>query len=138
MPFSFLPRKQFTFKTSHLNRILNEIADSKISITAFDIDQIKDNLVSMHLVVGLPSSIDNDHEWNRKIKNILRCNNLDYCTNEIIQISGIPSGESGVIRTIYNSLRNKVDIKTIYIGEDNHVFVESNNNEKVVKILKDA
>jgi hypothetical protein len=138
MPFTFLLRTQFSFKTSSsdFNSVLKSIADEEISITAYNIKQRK-NCVRVLLVVGLPNSTEKDAEWNRKVKSILRRHDICYTRKKIVQASGVPSGVTGVISSIYDALYEKVQIYNIYLGEDTNRMIDTNNNKRVIRLLSE-
>jgi hypothetical protein len=136
MLFILLLRTQFNFSTdpTTLDNILNEIANQHVSITAFLLNQNK-SCLDVKLVVGLPDSLANDCAWNTIVSSILRSNNVKFHTKEIVQAIGSESGVPGIIAKLYTALYKVVTIYTIYIGENTNLFIDSNNNCKVLQNL---
>lgn len=134
--FTFLTRTQFKFRTeaAKFDAILKAIAGAKVSINAYNIKQRK-NHPRVLLVVGLPGNVDEDAKWNKRVKLILREYEICYTYKEVVQVIGIPSGVSGVISRIYNALYREVQIYNIYLAEDTHRIIDSDNNRRVIRIL---
>ncbi len=132
---NFLIRTQFAFRANDyiLHLILGFIADNGTSITGYFQNKYK-NINIVKLVVGPPGSVNpNDIRIVRKILSSL---GVRFKEEKVIQIIKTVPGTPGVIRSIFNSLWRKVIVKSIYLGEETAIFVNSTNIVKAILILK--
>jgi len=117
---------------ARIAELFDQIAAQQISITAYVIER-KQECTHLHFVVGLPDSTN--PIWDREVIELLNTNCYRYGVKNIVQVSGIPPGTVGVIRTIYGGLFCQVKIYRIYLGEATHRFIDSDEPYKVMEIL---
>lgn len=139
MSFVFLTRTQFHFEVSPvvLSEILNSLTASSVSITAYSFDAHCEDM-NVRMVVGLPGDVTNDAAWNLILQNILIQKKVSYEKKSVIDVSGVAAGLSGILRSIYNQLlANGLRVDAIYMGEDTHRFIDTNNYVKALCVLQE-
>lgn len=140
MSIEFLKRTQFSMKTSKFDIIVQEISNKGVSFFAYVIDRIGDNnCFSIRFIVGNVNNTDVDRSWNEIVENVLCKYNIKYSTKIVVEFIGVPTGTTNVLSTIYNTLiDNDVKIYSIYRAAETGKIIDSNNNDKVVCLLRKA
>lgn len=129
MSFTMLKRKvfEYTVKESTNLKILKELADNKVSITAYTFTLTCENEYEVKIVVGLPDDTSKDREWNKIYEQILQKRCVDYIKSNILEVLAKVSGISGVIYSILNKLSGKVTAEFVFQGELGNRFIRTNN-----------
>ncbi|MDN4071829.1 MULTISPECIES: hypothetical protein [Fictibacillus] len=135
--FNYKLREQFLFVASDetIACILKELEDLGGNITAFEQTRAAGNrnfLNTVRLVAGSAEDKSCEDLWN--LKKILKKFSVCYRQKTIIQFILTP-GIPGQISAIYHLLWCRVCINSIYIGEDNTLYMAVSDIEKAHRIL---
>ena len=104
-----------------------------INITGYIPVKEGSGLHFLKVVVGTSTvQAARDFEVTRRT---LRSLGVKFKEKEIIQVFGFPPVTPGVLNTLYGALYCKVNVKSMYIGEDNVLYIDVAQLEKAVRIL---
>lgn len=131
-------KTQFSFCVSDkiLSCILSEIANQGININGYEQSIFPAKHKKCNTVRLVPGTTDSQSQDDVcTVITILR--DLGVCFNQkkVIQILDLSAGVPGQINAIYGALWCKVDVFSIYIGEDNTLFLDVSNNDKTIRKL---
>lgn len=136
--FRFILKTQFTFCVSdeQLSCILNKIANQGININGYEqsVCQTKCNQINMIRLVPGTTDVQGNNDVITVIS-ILRKLDVMFRQKKVIQILDLPPGVPGQINAIFGVLWCKVNVFSIYLGEDNTLYLDVSNNEKAIRIL---
>jgi len=128
-------RTQFTFTASDqtLSNILNDIAKHSVNLLALTTTKNRDKKNFVRIVAGTTET-----ETNRDlnvVRKTLDSHNVSFKEETIIALLNIPPGVPGVFNQLYGSLWCKVQVKSMYLGENDIVFFNVSNIKKATEIL---
>ncbi|MET3193810.1 hypothetical protein [Bacillus sp. OAE603] len=128
-------RTQFTFTASdqNLSNILNGIAKHSVNLLALTTTKNRDKKNFVRIVAGTTET-----ETNRDlnvVRKTLDSHNVSFKDETIIALLNIPPGVPGVFNQLYGSLWCKVQVKSMYLGENDIVFFNVSNIKKATEIL---
>ncbi|ANX11734.1 hypothetical protein ABE41_006910 [Fictibacillus arsenicus] len=127
-------KTQFSFCVSDkkLSCILSEIANQGININGYEqsVFPTKRNFNMVRLVPGTTESQTKDDYYT--VIAILRDFGVCFNQKKVIQILDLPAGVPGQINTIFGALWCKVDVFSIYIGENDSLYLDVSDNHKAI------
>ncbi|MBT2698522.1 hypothetical protein J7E79_13995 [Bacillus sp. ISL-40] len=128
-------RMQFTFMADDrtLACILRQIAANAVNLVSLVITKSRNKNNFIRLVAGTSES-ETSRDL-RVVRKTLQSQHITFKEEEIITISNIPAGIPGVFSRFYNSLWCKVEVKSVYLGENDIIFINVSNVKKAVEIL---
>jgi hypothetical protein len=135
LQFDIRFRTQFTFIVNDqtLACILNNIAKNSINIVGFFSTRRRDKRNFVRLVAGTTDS-ENIRDL-RVVREALDSHHVKFKEEEIIALLNIPPGIPGVFNLLFGSLWCKVNVKSLYIGEKDTIFITVSNIKKATEIL---
>ncbi|MEH6936476.1 hypothetical protein V7056_01315 [Bacillus sp. JJ664] len=128
-------RTQFIFTANDqtLSNILNDIAKHSVNLLALTTTKNRDKKNFVRIVPGTTETEANkDLNVVRKTLNSF---NVSFKEETIIALFNIPPGVPGVFNQLYGSLWCKVQVKSMYLGENDIVFLNVSNIKKATEIL---
>ncbi|WP_110114041.1 hypothetical protein [Bacillus sp. CGMCC 1.16541] len=127
-------RTQFSFMTTdhRLSCALSEIVEQAININGYMQVEISVNQNLVRIVPGTTTSELEDEI--RKVRLTLNSLGIKFREKKVIQMTTIP-GVPGQLNTIYSALWCRVNVKAIYPGEDNILYMDVVNMDKALHIL---
>lgn len=128
-------RTQFTFTANDQNfcNILNGIAKHSVNLLSLTTTKNRDKNNFIRIVAGTTET-----ETNRDlnvVRRTLNSLNVSFKEETIIALFNIPAGVPGVFNLLYGSLWCKVEVKSMYLGENDIVFLNVSNIKKATEIL---
>lgn len=128
-------RTQFTFTANDqtFSNTLNGIAKHSVNLVGLTATKNRDQKNFVKIVAGTSES-----ETNRDlnvVRKTLGSQNVSYKEELIIALSNIPAGVPGVFNQLYGSMWCEVEVKSIYLGENDIVFLNVSNIKKATDIL---
>jgi len=128
-------RTQFTFTANDqtFSNILNGIAKHSVNLLSLTTTQNRDKNNFIRIVAGTT-----ENETNRDlniVRKTLNSFNVSFKEETIIALLNIPAGVPGVFNLLYGSLWCKVEVKSMYLGENDIVFINVANIKKATEIL---
>ncbi|GGI15505.1 hypothetical protein [Gottfriedia solisilvae] len=128
-------RTQFTFTASDqtLSNILNDIAKHSVNLLALTTTKNRDKKNFVRIVAGTTET-ETNRDFN-VVRKTLDSHNVSFKEETIIALLNIPPGVPGVFNQLYGSLWCKVQVKSMYLGENDIVFFNVSNIKKATEIL---
>ncbi len=130
-------RTQFTFTISdrHLSRILNGLAEESVNINGYfqTLAGKKYNFVRM--VVG--TTAEERESDIRTVRKVMKQVGVRYKENQIIQLLDRVSGLPGQVNTIFGTLWCKMQVRAVYLGEDNNIYLDVSNIGYAIRLLSE-
>lgn len=128
-------RTQFTFTANDqtFSNILNGIAKHSVNLLSLTTTKNRDKNNFIRIVAGTTET-----ETNRDlnvVRRTLNSLNVSFKEETIIALLNIPAGVPGVFNLLYGSLWCKVEVKSMYLGENDIVFLNVSNIKKATEIL---
>ncbi|WP_404447606.1 hypothetical protein LG307_02355 [Sutcliffiella horikoshii] len=130
-------RTQFTFSLSDpdLSRILNGLAEENVNINGYfqTLAGKKYNFVRM--VVGTTAE-ENERDI-RSVRKVMKKVGVRYRENQVIQLLNRVSGVSGQVNAIFGTLWCKMQVRAVYLGEDNTIYLDVSNIGYAIRLLSE-
>ncbi len=128
-------RTQFTFTANDqtFSNILNGISTHTVNIVGLTTTKNRNKNNFVRIVAGT-SETETNRDLN-VVRKTLNSQNVSFKEETIIALLNIPAGVPGVFNLLYGSLWCKVDVKSIYLGEKDIVFLNVSNIKKATEIL---
>ena len=113
--------------------ILKDIANNDVNIVGLSTTKSRDKHNFIRLVAGTTES-ENKRDL-KVVSEALESFDVSFKQETIIAILNIPAGIPGVFSRIFNCLWCKVEVKSIYLGEKDTIFISVSNIKKATEIL---
>jgi len=134
---NFNIRTQFTFSVSDrdLSRILNGLAEERVNINGYfqTLAGKKYNFVRM--VVG--TSAGESERDVKTVRKVMKKVGVRYKENQVIQLLDSISGVPGQINAIFGTLWCKMQVRAVYLGEDNTIYLDVSNIGYAIQLLSE-
>lgn len=133
--YEIVYRTQFTFIANDqtLSCVLNDIAKESVNLVSLTPTKSRDKNNFVRLVAGTSES-ENNRDLS-VVRESLESLHVAFKEETIIAIPNIPAGISGVFNTLYGSLWCKVEVKSIYLGENDIILINVSNIKRATEIL---
>lgn len=128
-------RTQFTFTVSDqdLSRILNGLAEESININGYFQTLAGKNFNFVRMVVG--TSVEESVRDIRMVRNVMKQVGVRYRENQVIQLLDSVSGVPGQVNAIFGTLWCKIQVRAVYFGEDNNIYLDVSNIGYALRLL---
>lgn len=132
---NFNIRTQFTFTVSDsdLSPILNGLAEENVNINGYFQTLAGKNFNFVRMVVG--TSAEEVERDIRVVRRVLKQVEVRYKENQVIQLLDRISGVPGQFNAIFGTLWCKMQVRAIYIGEDNNFYLDVSNIGYAIRLL---
>ena len=134
---NFNIRTQFTFTISDrdLSRILNGLAEENVNINGYFQTIAGKNFNFVRMVVG--TSTEESESDIRRVRRVMKQVGVRYRENQVIQLLDSVSGVPGQINAIFGTLWCKMQVRAIYLGEDNTIYLDVSNIGYEIRLLSE-
>ncbi|MCS1351198.1 hypothetical protein [Mechercharimyces sp. CAU 1602] len=133
--FTFMVRRQFTFLADDqtYSCILDALVGVGVNVTAVITRKLPSGLNLNLIVVGPPG--ENVLQQNILMRGVLRFFGIQSRENNVLQVSDFPPGMPGILSPIFGGLWCEMRVSTIYLGEDNRLYLDVSDIPKAIRIL---
>ncbi len=130
-------RTQFTFTVSDqdLSRILNGLAEESININGYFQTLAGKNFNFVRMVVG--TSVEESVRDIRMVRKVMKQVGVRYRENQVIQLLDSVSGVPGQVNAIFGTLWCKIQVRAVYLGEDNNIYLDVSNIGYALRLLSE-
>ncbi|MGD6902526.1 hypothetical protein [Bacillus infantis] len=130
-------REQFTFFASDktLARLLVKLADRSINIAAIMLSKDKSGKNFVRLVPGDTDS--QTKETLHSLREILEGLHIHFKQEAVIAFANIPAGVPGTINEIFGILWCRTEVKALYNGENDSLYISVSNIRKALEALSE-
>ncbi|ART75005.1 hypothetical protein B4U37_02625 [Sutcliffiella horikoshii] len=130
-------RTQFTSTVSDrdLSRILNGLAEESVNINGYFQTLTGKNFNFVRMVVG--TSAEESELDIRKVRKVMKQVGVRYRENQVIQLLDSISGVPGQVNAIFGTLWCKMQVRAVYLGEDNNIFLDVSNIGYAIRLLSE-
>ncbi|MGD6874776.1 hypothetical protein ACQCU1_21685 [Sutcliffiella horikoshii] len=130
-------RTQFTFTVSDrdLSRILNGLAEESVNINGYFQTLTGKNFNFVRTVVG--TSAEESERDIHNVRKVMKQVGVRYRENQVIQLLDSISGVPGQVNAIFGTLWCKMQVRAVYLGEDNNIFLDVSNIGYAIRLLSE-
>ncbi|WP_404469492.1 hypothetical protein [Sutcliffiella horikoshii] len=130
-------RTQFTFTVSdrNLSRILNGLAEDSVNINGYFQTLAGKKFNFVRMVVG--TSVDESERDIRVVRKVMKQVGVRYRENQVIQLLDSVSGVPGQVNAIFDTLWCKMQVRAVYLGEDNNIYLDVSNIGYALRLLSE-
>ncbi|UAL47848.1 hypothetical protein K7887_02445 [Sutcliffiella horikoshii] len=130
-------RTQFTFTVSdrNLSRILNGLAENSVNINGYFQTLAGKKFNFVRMVVG--TSVDESERDIRVVRKVMKQVGVRYRENQVIQLLDSISGVPGQVNAIFATLWCKMQVRAVYLGEDNNIYLDVSNVGHAIRLLSE-
>ncbi|MGD6781805.1 hypothetical protein ACQCT3_19835 [Sutcliffiella horikoshii] len=130
-------RTQFTFTVSDrdLSRILNGLAEESMNINGYFQTLAGKSFNFVRMVVG--TSAEESERDIRVVRKVMKWVGVRYRENQVIQLLDSTSGVPGQVNAIFGTLWCKMQVRAVYLGEDNNIYIDVSNIGHAIRLLSE-
>ena len=134
---NFNIRTQFTFTVSDqdLSRVLNGLAEQSVNINGYFQTLSGKNFNFVRMVVG--TSAEESERDIRVVRKVMKQVGVRYKENQVIQLLDSVSGVPGQVNAIFGTLWCKMQVRALYLGEDNNIYLAVSNIGYAIRLLSE-
>lgn len=134
---NFNIRTQFTFTLSdrELSHILNGLAEESVNINGYFQTLAGKNFNFVRMVVG--TSAEESERDIRVVSKVMKQVGVRYRENQVIQLLDSISGVPGQVNAIFGTLWCKMQVRAVYLGEDNNIYLDVSNIGYAIRLLSE-
>ncbi|KMJ57256.1 hypothetical protein AB685_17810 [Bacillus sp. LL01] len=131
-------RTQFTFTVSDrdLSKVLNGLAEESVNINGYFQTLAGKKFNFVRMVVG--TSADEPERDIRIVRRVMKQVGVRYRENQIIQLLDRVYGVPGQVNTIFGTLWCKMQVRAVYLGEDNNIYLDVSNIGYAIRLLSEV
>jgi hypothetical protein len=128
-------RTQFTFTATDrdLNRILSGLAEESVNINGYFQTLAGKKFNFVRMAVGT-STAETERDI-RIVRKTMKSAGVRFKENQVIQVVNLTAGVPGQINAIFSTLWCKMQVRAIYLGEDNNLYLDVSNIGNAIRLL---